>query len=221
MKNNYHEFLVFSVLIAITLAAPNILLLNLTSNSSMALLSPLFNQNLNLQNAINNLNSNQTLDLNTQFVPLFNFITSNSKIFSQLIQNLSLIPGLQWTQAMTLESSRNFLISFMSGSLSVFYHFWTDTVYLLNEEQCQQLLNVVIATGWQDAINNILSPITGSYFWNKRCILSQTNLVSIADQKTNNLDYSQKLALVSVITRMRVVHSLIFGLSWNGWLVSN
>lgn len=213
MKQNWLKFFVFAATITITLAAPNILLLNLTSSTSLAVLSPLLNQTLSLNFSITNMKTNPDLEMNTQFVPLFNFMLSNSTVFGQLLSNISGITGLQWTQAMSSESKRNFLLNFMNRSLSVFYHFWMDTAYMVNEEQCQVLLNAVITTGWQDAINNILTPVTATNFRNKRCILSQTNLVSIADKKINNLDYVQKLALVSVIMRMRVVHSLIFGFS--------
>ena len=68
----------------------------------------------------------------------------------------------------------------MNSSLSVFYHLMIDHFYLNKEENCQQLLQAVIATNHQEAIDSILAPITGQYFWNKRCILSQTDLVSVA-----------------------------------------
>ena len=60
----------------------------------------------------------------------------------------------------------------MNSSLSVFYHLMMDNIYLSSEENCQQLLQAVIATNYQEAIKAILAPITGRYFWEKRCILS-------------------------------------------------
>lgn len=59
------------------------------------------------------------------------------------------------------ESVRNLLITLMEGSLSLFYHMMIDTLYLNNEEQCQQFLQAVIDTNLTEPINNILAPITG------------------------------------------------------------
>jgi hypothetical protein len=146
----------------------------------LAALSPLLNQNTTLKNAVMNITLNPNLDMNSQFVPLFNYILSNSTIYSQTITNFSTIIALKWAQTMSQESVRIFLLNLMNSSLSVFYHLMIDNTYLNNEENCQQLFQAVIATKHQEAIDSILAPITGQYFWNKRCILSQTDLVSVA-----------------------------------------
>ena len=65
MKLNSRKFLIFAVLIVITSAAPKVLLLNLTSSSSLGVLSPLLNRNLSFYSTVANLNSDPELDLNS------------------------------------------------------------------------------------------------------------------------------------------------------------
>jgi hypothetical protein len=101
MNRNKLILLFFLFLIGSVSSQPNILLLNLTSNTSLAALSPLLNQNTTLKNAVINLTLNPNLDMNSQFVPLFNYILSNKTIYSEIITNLSNIIAFKWTQTMS------------------------------------------------------------------------------------------------------------------------
>jgi hypothetical protein len=56
----------------------------------------------------------------------------------------------------------------------------TDSSFLQNEAECQQWLLAILSTNNQPAAEKVLAPITGDFFWNKRCILSQEpNLLEI------------------------------------------
>lgn len=97
MNRNIQIPLCFLLLIVSVSSQANILLLNLTSNASLAALSPLLNKSTALKNAVMNLNLNPNLDMNSQFVRLFNYILINSTIYSQIITNFSNIIALKWT----------------------------------------------------------------------------------------------------------------------------
>ena len=58
----------------------------------------------------------------------------------------------------------------------------------------------------------MLVPVIGSYFWGKRCILTLTPYLYIVDSQMTNLTYQEKLNLVPIISRMNVVHKLIFNI---------
>lgn len=112
---------------------------------------------------------------------------------------------------MSGEELRTFLSSLLSKSQLVFYHMMTDSYYLTSEKQCLEYFQAILGTGHPVAIEKVLTPITGNYFWNKRCILSQdSSLTSIADTKMKVLTTAQKMMLVPIVIRMNVVHSLIF-----------
>ena len=59
----------------------------------------------------------------------------------------------------------------------------------------------------------MLAPVTGTYFWSKRCVLILTAYLYIVDTRVVNLTYQEKLNLVPTISRMNVVHSLIFNIT--------
>ena len=70
----------------------------------------------------------------------------------------------------------------------------------------------MISTNIQVAIEAMLVPVIGSYFWGKRCILTLTPYLYIVDSQMTNLTYQEKLNLVPIISRMNVVHKLIFNI---------
>lgn len=98
MLKTYSKPLIFAFIIVITSSNPNILLFNLNSNDSLTILAPFLSQNTSMNNRLLNITS---LDMNTEFLPLFNFILANSTIFTQLMPNISIVPQLSWTSSMT------------------------------------------------------------------------------------------------------------------------
>jgi len=91
---------------------------------------------------------------------------------------------------MSMRDTRNVLALIINSNNSnrpaTLYHIFTDSFYLISEKQCQSALKTVLSTNQMTAISNVLAPLKGSYFWNKRCTLSMSpNLVSISDSKIN------------------------------------
>jgi hypothetical protein len=71
--------------------------------------------------------------MNTQFLPLFTYILSNTTIFNQLIPNISIIPPFAWTAPMNQSSKQAFLQQLMNASLTVFYASMMNEYYLTSE----------------------------------------------------------------------------------------
>lgn len=134
MLKTYTKPLIFVFIIVITTSNPNILLFNLNSNDSLAILAPFLNQNASMNSRLLNITS---LDMNTEFLPLFNFILASSPIFTQLMPNISIIPQLSWTSPMTTESKRTFMSKLMNSSLLIFYKLMMKNYYLSNEAECR------------------------------------------------------------------------------------
>ena len=92
------ELLTLFLLVTLVHSSPAILLFDLNSNQSLTVMQPLLSQNNSLSSAMNNITS---LDMNSEFAPLFNFILSKQTIFNQLLPNISIVDSFGWTVSMS------------------------------------------------------------------------------------------------------------------------
>lgn len=130
------------------------------------------------------------LDLDLQFVPLFDYILNDSTTFAAVFANFSQIDTLHWAANLPFETMRNFLTQFMQSNLRVFYHMMNDQYYLASESIAQECFQTILDLNIQPITKAILSQITMEYFSNKRCILSlNKNLVKLIDEHRTSLTF--------------------------------
>lgn len=103
--------------------------INLLSTASAAALSSFFQTNPTIKTA---LGKNTTLDMNTQFKPLFSYILNNQTIAKITLTNISTLNLLKWTRNMTMTDISSFLTILLNQSLSLFYQMMTASYYPAN-----------------------------------------------------------------------------------------
>lgn len=97
----------------------NILKFELNSKKSRVVLAPLFSQYESLPVAMQKMT---TLDQNSEFTPLFDYIVNNSSIYSQLIPRLDVIPPFNWSSPMDTEAQRLLMKALLDNSPNVVYN---------------------------------------------------------------------------------------------------
>jgi hypothetical protein len=208
MSSPLWKIVMGAVMIAVVCGRYHILAFGLNSTQSRTVLQPLIQQYPSLDTELNNITA---LPMNGSFLTLFNYILNNQTAFSQLLPNITIIAPLAWTVNLTQTEKQTLMQKLLNNSLSVVYTMLMSLNYPQSEAQSQLLLQAVMATALQNAITGLLVPVTGTYFWNKRCILTLSSYLYIVDNKQAALSYQEKVALVPTLLRMKVINRLIFG----------
>jgi hypothetical protein len=177
MKEIAFIVLLFPNIIFSAVLSTNLQKLGLKNEAVFDLLRPFFISNPTIESK---LTENGSLDMETEFQPLFQFLFSDSSASALVLPRFQEIGPLKWSANMNSTDLMITLTKMLTNSLPLFYRMLTDSSFLQNEAECQQWLLAILSTNNEPAAEKVLAPITGDFFWNKRCILSQEpNLLEI------------------------------------------
>lgn len=113
------------------------------------------------------------LDMEKEFQPLFQFIFSDSAASALVLPRFQEISALKWSAGMNSTDLLITLRKILTNSLALFYRMLTDSSFLQSEAESQQWLLAILSADNPPAAEKVLAALSGTFFWNKRCILSR------------------------------------------------